>query len=75
MVIWDKVMDQVKSVEDKKIEGIWSALWDKVFKNGSSNIRGRQPLKHFKGYGLLKQTIIPSNFLKAVFHIFYLVHS
>ena len=29
--------------------------WDKVFKNGPSKICGRQSLKRFKGYGLLKQ--------------------
>ena len=28
--------------------------WDKVFKNGTSKICGRQPLKNLKGYGLLK---------------------
>ena len=39
--------------------------WDKVFKNGPSKICGRQPLKNLKG----------SNFLKALFHKFYLVHS
>ena len=43
--------------------------WDKVFKNGTSKICGRKPLKNLKGYGL------PKNFLKAVFHKFYLVHS
>ena len=32
-------------------------LWDKVFKNGTIKICGRQPLKNFKGYGRLKQTI------------------
>ena len=32
-------------------------MWDKVFKSGASKIRGRQPLKHLKEYGLLKQTI------------------
>ena len=31
--------------------------WDKVFKNGPSEICERQPLKNFKSYGLLKQTI------------------
>ena len=36
--------------------------WNKVFKNGPSNICGRQPLKTLKGYGMLKQT--------AVFHKF-----
>ena len=36
--------------------------WDKVFKNGSSKISGRQPLKNLKGYGLLKQTISLQNF-------------
>ena len=42
------------------------SLWDKVFKNGSSKICGRQPLKNLRGYSLLKQT---TNFLKAVFHL------
>ena len=28
--------------------------WDKVFKNGPSEICGRQPLENLKGYGLLK---------------------
>ena len=27
--------------------------WDKVFKSGLSKFNGRQPLKNFKGYGLL----------------------
>ena len=45
--------------------------WDKVFKGGPSKICGRQTLKSLKGYGLL----IHSNFLKAVFHKFYLSHS
>ena len=35
-------------------------IWDKVFKNGSSKIWGRQPLKNLKD----------SNFLKAVFYKF-----
>ena len=50
--------------------------WDKVFKseNGQSKIYGRQPLKYLNGYGLLKDHIL-SNFLKALFHIFYLVYS
>ena len=49
--------------------------WDKVFKNGPSEIFGRQPLKKLKGYGLREADHTPSNFLKAVFHKFYLVHS
>ena len=32
----------------KRFEGIWSALLDKVFNNGPSNICGRQPLKNIK---------------------------
>ena len=40
-------------------------MWVKVFKNGSSKIFGRQPLKNVQWYGLLK----------AVFHKFYLIHS
>ena len=50
-------------------------IWDKVFKIGPSKIGGRQPLKNLKGYGLVKADHIPSNFLKTVFHKFYLVHS
>ena len=42
--------------------------WDKVFKSGPSKFCERQLLKNLKGYGLF-------NFLKAVFHKFYLVHS
>ena len=46
--------------------------WNKVFKNGSSKICGRQPLKNLKVYGLLKADHTPSNLLKAAFHKFYL---
>ena len=41
-------------------------IWDKIFKNGPSKVCGRQPLKNLK---------CSSDFLKAVFHKFYLVHS
>ena len=34
-----------------------STIWDKVIKNGPSEIYGRQPLKNLKGYGVLKKTI------------------
>ena len=47
--------------------------WDKIFKNEPSKICGRQPLKNLKGYGLLQAGHIPSYFLKAVSHKFYLV--
>ena len=30
-------------------------IWDKVFKNGPSQICGRQSLKNLKGYGLLNK--------------------
>ena len=50
-------------------------MWDKVFKNGPSKICGRQSLKNLNGFSLLKADHDPSNFLKAVFHKFYLVHS
>ena len=49
--------------------------WDKVFKNEPSKTFGRQPLKNLKVYGLLQADHTPSNFLKAAFHKFYLVHS
>ena len=32
--------------------------WDKVVKNGSSKICGRQPLKNLKRYGLLRQRLL-----------------
>ena len=32
-------------------------IWDKVFKNGPSEIYGRKPLKSLKRYSMLKQTI------------------
>ena len=55
----------------KKIEVIWSAClkyswkknteglykWDKVFKDGPSEIRGRQLLKNLKWYGLLLKNL------------------
>ena len=46
-----------------------------VFKNGSSKICGRQPLKQLKGCGQPKRDHTSSDFLKAVFLKFYLVHS
>ena len=49
--------------------------WDKVFKDGPSKTCGRQPLKNLKAYGLLEADHTPSNFLKAVFHKSYLIHS
>ena len=36
-------------------------MWDKVFKNGPSEICGRQILKNLKGYGVLKIHITISN--------------
>ena len=35
----------------------WSYKWVQIFKSGPSKICGRKPLKNFKEYGLLKQTI------------------
>ena len=32
-------------------------IWVYVFKNGPSEVCGRQPLRNLKRYGLLKQTI------------------
>ena len=37
-------------------------IWDKAFNNGPNKICGRQPLKHFKIYGVLKQTIFSQIF-------------
>ena len=52
-----------------------TSIWDKVFKNGTSKICGRQLLKNLKRYDLPKADHTPSNFLKAVFHTFCVVHS
>ena len=35
----------------------WLDIWVKVFKNGTSKICGRQPLKNMKWYGVLRQTV------------------
>ena len=51
-----------------------SIIWGKVFKNGPSEICGKQPLKNMKWYGLLRLTFLSADFLKAVFHKFYFVH-
>ena len=45
-------------------------IWAKVFKSGLSKFCGRLPLKNLKGLG----RPYPVNFLKAVFHKFYLIH-
>ena len=65
--IWHWSLNQSK----KPIQII---IWDKVFKNGASEICGRQPLKNLKWYCLLADHIT-SNFLRAVFHKFHLLHS
>ena len=49
--------------------------WGKLLKIGPSKICGIQSLKNLKWYGPFYQTIITSNFLKAAFHKFYLIHS
>ena len=49
---------------------IHSFILGKIFNNGPSKICERKLLKKSKWYGLLT-----SNFLKVLFHIFYLVHS
>ena len=50
-----------------------NVIWDKVFKNGTSKIFGRQPLKNLKVIWSASAdhiNHINSNFLKAVFHKF-----
>ena len=53
-----------------------TTIWDKVFKNRSSKICGRQPLKKFEVilWSAWANNVI-SNFLKAVFHKFNLFYS
>ena len=46
------------------------SIWDKVFKNGPSNICGTQALKNLKEYGLLQAEHTSSKFLNAVYHKF-----
>ena len=53
---------------------LFNTKWDKVFKNGPRKTCGRKPFKNLKGYGLPKVDHTLSNFLKAVFNKFYLVH-
>ena len=55
--------------------GITREIWVKVYKNGPKKSCGRKPLKNFKLYCLLRQTISLQMFLKVVFRKFYLVHS
>ena len=47
----------------------------KSIKYRPSTIYGRQPLKKLKRYGLLQAEHTPPNFLKAIFHKFYLNNS
>ena len=44
-------------------------IWDKVFRDGPSKTCGRQPLKNWKGHGLLKQTIHLHIFLDCLSQI------
>ena len=37
---------------------IGKIIWDKVFKSALSKFCGRQPLKNFKGYGLLSKNLL-----------------
>ena len=57
-------------------------MWVKVFKNGPSNICGRQPLKNLKWYGLLHNfnifkgclsQILLGQFLNTLTHIIHLL--
>ena len=57
------------------VSTIRNLIWDKVFKKEPSKICGIQPLKNLKEKVYFRQTIFPSNFLKAVLHKFYLVYS
>ena len=51
-------------------------IWEKVFKSWLSKFCGGQPFKKFEGiWSAEAYHHIPSNFLKAVFHKIYLVHS
>ena len=65
VAVWDR-QDYINEAE-KKLEN--KDIWDKVFKSGLSKFCGRQSLKNFEGIWSAL------NFLKAVFHKIYLVHS
>ena len=41
-----------------------ASIWDKVFKNGPSEICRRKPLKKVKGYSLLKQILVYKYYTK-----------
>ena len=51
-------------------ENCYGKIWGKVFQNKPSKTCGRQPLKDLQYHA----DDVPSNFLKAVFHKFNLVH-
>ena len=71
------VQENVHTKKERKTRrsyDILNIIWDKVFMSGPSKICGRQTLNNLKGYGLCKADHTPSNFLKVVFHKFYLVH-
>ena len=44
--------------------------WDKVFRNGPSEICGRQPLKNLKWYGLIKQMVWKARGMENRKHVF-----
>ena len=50
-------------------------IWDKVFRNGASEICGRQPLKKLKRVWSALGKTYRFNFLRAVFRKLFLVHS
>ena len=67
---WHHVRSVLLLITGKSGNCAHSANWSNVFKNGPSKIWGRQPLE-FRS----DMVCNPSNFLKDVFHKFYLVHS
>ena len=52
---WNFKFDKFDLYFIYRLISIVKNLWDKGFKNRSSKICGRQPVKHLKGHGLLKQ--------------------
>ena len=55
------------------VKNLWLTLsyeniWNKVFKNGPSEICARQPLKNLKWYGLLKLFELSKDCLPQISH-------
>ena len=54
--MFDRILDTPQNIFWRTEIGKMNNIWFKVFKNGRSKIRGKQPLKNLKWYGLPKES-------------------